>query len=95
MSDNVGHKKTPANIPSGYALDNEPNDAPRGKLKCDPNAGWIGDAIVNPNRFRKEANSIADIDKSLLDSLDSMFDSLDDVVPLSSLDFVAVYKCVE
>ena len=96
MSDKVGQRKTPANIPSGYALDNEPNDAPNGKLKCDPNAGWIGDAIVNPNRFRKEAKSIAGIDKSLLDSLVSMVDSLvdDDVVSLSSLDFV-VYNCVE
>ena len=89
MSDNVGQRNTPANIPNGYALDNEPNDAPNGKLKCDPNAGWMGDAIVNPSRFRKEANSIAGIDKSLLDSLDCMFDSLDDdVESLSSLDFV-------
>jgi len=56
----------------------------------------MGDAIVNPSRFRKEANSIAGIDKSLFDSLDSMFDSLDgdDLVSLSSLDFV-VYNCVE
>lgn len=94
MSDNVGHRKTPANIPSGYALDNEPNDAPNGKLKCDPNAGWIGDAIVKPSRFRKEANSIAGIDKSFFDSLDSMFDSLDDVASSSSLDFV-LYNCIE
>jgi len=68
-------------------------------LKCEPNAGWMGDAIVNPSRFRKEAKSIAGIDKSLLESLDSMlFDSLDDdddVVSLSSLDCVVVYNCVE
>jgi len=97
MSDNVGQRKTPANIPNGYALDNEPNDAPNGKLKCDPNAGWMGDAIVNPSRFRKDANSIAGIDKSLLESLDSMlFDSLDDDDVVSSfLDFVVVYNCVE
>ena len=96
MSDKVGQRKTPANIPSGYALDNEPNDAPNGKLKCDPNAGWIGDAIVNPSRFRNEAKSIAGIDKSLLVSLDCMFDSLvDNDVSFSSLDFVVVYNCVE
>ena len=70
-------------------------------MKCDPNAGWMGDAIVKPSRLRNEANSIAAIDKSLLDSLDSMFDSLDDddddddVVSLSSLDFAVAYNCVE
>ena len=67
-------------------------------MKCNPKAGWMGDAIVNPSRFRKEAKSIAGIDKSVLDSLVSMFfDSLDDDddLSLSSLDFVVVYNCVE
>ena len=77
ISLSVGHRKTPKNIPSGYADDRDPKDAPRGKLKCCPNAGWMGDAIVKPSRFRKEAINIAGMDRSLFLIVDSSFlDSL-------------------
>ena len=61
---NVGHMNTPNIIPRGYAEESEPKDAPMGSEKCSPNAGWIGDAIVNPSRFRKEASRTAGTDRS-------------------------------
>lgn len=35
-----------------------------GKQKCSPNAGWIGEVIVNPNRFRKDASRTAGTERS-------------------------------
>jgi hypothetical protein len=55
---------TPNIIPSGYAEESEPKDAPIGNEKCSPSAGWIGEAIVNPKRFRNDANSTAGTDRS-------------------------------
>ena len=57
---------TPNIIPSGYADEREPNDAPSGSEKCSPKAGWMGDAIVKPKRFRKDARRTAGIERSLV-----------------------------
>ena len=50
-----------------------------GRWKCSPNAGWMGDAIVNPSRFRKEASSTAGTDKSKFFVIDDMDFESDDV----------------
>mmetsp|Transcript_17990 Transcript_17990/g.20799 ORF Transcript_17990/g.20799 Transcript_17990/m.20799 type:complete len:138 (-) Transcript_17990:530-943(-) len=58
-SDSFGHVNNPNNIPSGYALVSDPNDAPVGKLKCVPNEGVSGDVIVKPSKLRVVAVKIA------------------------------------
>lgn len=59
ISDRNDQKKTPKNIPSGYAEVNKPNDElPKGIRKCCPRVGNKGDVMVNPNKGKKEtANS--------------------------------------
>lgn len=61
---NVGHMKTPSIIPSGYADESDPKDAPIGREKCSPNAGWMGDAMVKPSRFRNDASRMAGTERS-------------------------------
>lgn len=67
----VGHRNTPRSIPRGYAEESEPKEAPRGREKCLPSAGWMGEAIVKPRRLRKAARRTAGTERSYLNSLDN------------------------
>lgn len=61
----VGQRKTPNIIPSGYADDSDPNEAPSGRPKCLPSDGCMGEVMVNPRRFRNEAKRTAGTERSL------------------------------
>jgi hypothetical protein len=70
ISDRCDQKKTPKNIPNGYAEVSSPKDAlPRFKEKCCPKVGIRGEHMVKPRSGKKETRRRTMTDCNLFSSV--------------------------